>query len=110
MQRCRVWGLTQRTRPRGENSLLHFFRCKRTRGPSTALSFALRTATSLRMTGWRESGGAVELAIDVCVAHYGLDVFAGFGEGDGLYEFLDVAVFAGGLPVADAVVAGVVGG
>src|SRR5260370_12362573 len=53
---------------------------------------------------------AVELAVDIRVAHYRLDVFAGFGEGDGLDEFLDVAVFAGGLPIFYPVVTGVVGG
>src|SRR5260370_35701323 len=53
---------------------------------------------------------AVELAVDIRVAHYRLDVFAGFGEGDGLDEFLDVAGFAGGLPLFYPVVTGVVGG
>src|SRR5260370_10189703 len=53
---------------------------------------------------------AVKWAVDIRVAHCRLDVFAGFGEGDGLDEFLDVAVFAGGLPIFYPVVTGVVGG
>jgi hypothetical protein len=55
-------------------------------------------------------GEFVELAVDLFVAQNGLDVFASFGEGDGLYKFVDAMVVADALPIDDAVISGVVSG
>src|SRR5882724_8002109 len=53
---------------------------------------------------------AVEGAVHVGVAEDNLDVFAGFGEGDGLDEFGNFVVSAFGFPEGDAVDTSVVGG
>src|SRR5450755_3065215 len=52
----------------------------------------------------------VKLAIHTGVAQDGLHIFAGLGKGDGLDEFLGIAVVALSQPVSYAVGAGVVGG
>ena len=47
--------------------------------------------------------------VDFGVAHDGLHILAGLGEGDGLDKFVDVAVVAGGAPVLDSPLARIVG-
>ena len=52
----------------------------------------------------------VKLPVHIDIPQDGLDVFAGFGEGDGLDELLRIAVVALSQPVSHAVGAGIVGG
>src|SRR5947207_3943666 len=66
--------------------------------------------SSLRMTIVESaSRRSIQLLVHIRVPHDGLHVFAGFGEGNRLDEFLNVAILAGGLPVAHSIIPGVVG-